>query len=123
VTVLVVGKQPEALLELLKDRGIEAAAAEAPGPDVLASATVVVLAGGQGAPLPDVACDVLAAGRLLVAPRADPTYGLQPGVDHLAGGSDHELADIAALAATFPRAVEPIVAMGRLAAQARSASA
>jgi hypothetical protein len=123
VTVLVVGERPEALLALLKDRGIEAVAAEAPVPDALAAASVVVLAGAHGTPMPAVAWDVLAAGRLLVAPRAEPAYGLQPGVDHLAGGSDRELADMAALAATFPAAVEPIVAMGHVMAQARSASA
>jgi hypothetical protein len=123
VTVLVIGERAEVLLGLLKDRGIEAVAAEAPVPDALAAASVVVLTEGHGAPLPDVAWEVLAAGRLLVAPRANPTYGLEPGIDHLAGGSDRELADMAALAATFPSALEPVVAMGRLMAHARRASA
>jgi hypothetical protein len=122
VSVLVVGERPEALLALLKARGIEAVAAEAPVGGMVAAATVVVLAGQYGAPMPDVAWDVLAAGRLLVAPRADPAFGLLPGIDHLGGGSDHELADMAAVAATFPEAFEAIVAMGRVMAQARSAS-
>jgi hypothetical protein len=122
VSVLVVGERPEPLLALLKDRGIEAVGAQALVGDALAAAAVVVLAGQHGEPMPEVAWDVLAAGRLLVAPRADPAYGLQPGIDHLGGGSDHELADMAAVAATFPAAFEPIVAMGRLMAQARSAS-
>jgi hypothetical protein len=123
VSVLVVGERSEALLALLEARGIEAVAVDAPLGDALATAAVVVLAGNQGEPLSPLAWEVLAAGRLLVAPRADPAYGLQPGVDHLAGGSDRELADMAALASTFPAAVEPVVAMGRLVAQRRSASA
>jgi|SRR5215204_2557147 len=122
VRVLVVGERPETLLELLEDRGIEAVAANAPLGDALAAAAVVVLAGEVGAPLPDVAWDVLAAGRLLVVPRANPAYGLEPGIDHLAGGSDHELADKAAMAATFPEALEPVMAMGRLMARARAAA-
>jgi hypothetical protein len=122
VTVLVVGERPKTLLALLEDRGIDAVGAEALDPDALAAASVVVLASDYGAPLPDAAWEVLAAGRLLVAPRADPAYGLEPGVDHLNGRSDRELADAAALAATFPAAVEPIVAMGRLMAQRRAAS-
>jgi hypothetical protein len=122
VTVLVVGERAEAILALLEARGIEARAADAPLGDALAAATVVVLAGEQQVPSPQLAWEILEAGRLLVAPRADPACGLQPGIDHLAGGSDRELADAAALAATFPRAVEPLVAMGRLMAQARRAS-
>jgi hypothetical protein len=123
VSVLVAGERSEAILALLADRGIEAAAAEAPLGDALAAATVVVLAEEQQMPLPPLAWEVLEAGRLLVAPRAAPAYGLRPGIDHLAGGSDHELADLAALAATFPGALEPVVAMGRLLAQLRNASA
>jgi hypothetical protein len=123
VSVLVVGERSEALLALLEARGIHAKVADAPLADALADATVIVLAENQGEPLPALAWEVLAAGRLLVAPRADPAYGLEPGIDHLAGGSDRELADMAALAATFPAAVEPLVAMGRLMAQRRSASA
>ena len=121
MSVLVVGERSEALLALLEARGIPAKVAHAPLGDALADATVIVLAENQGEPLPTLAWEVLAAGRLLVAPRAEPAYGLEPGIDHLAGGSDRELADMAALAATFPAAVEPLVAMGRLMAQRRSA--
>jgi hypothetical protein len=123
VTVLVVGERSKPLVALLQDRGIEVVAADAPAGDALASADVVVLAGEHGAPLPDTAWGVLAAGRLLVAPRAVPAYGLQPGIDHLSGGSDRELADVAAVAATFPAAFEPVIAMGRLMARARMGSA
>jgi hypothetical protein len=119
MSVLVVGERSEELLELLMARGIEAVAGDAPVGEALAAAKVVVLAGEHGAPLPDAAWDVLAAGRVLVTPRAEPAYGLQPGIDHLSGGSDRELADMAALAATFPAAVEPVVAMGRLMARLR----
>jgi hypothetical protein len=67
--------------------------------------------------------DVLAAGCLLVAPRAEPRYGLEPGIDHLSAGTDGELADLAALAVTFPGAFDPVVAMGRVMARTHGASA
>jgi hypothetical protein len=121
VSVLVVGERTEVLIELLEARGVEAKVANVLTSDALEAASVVVLAGDQGAPLPEAAWDVLAAGRLLVAPGAEPAYGLQPGIDHLSGASDRELADMAALAATFPAALEPVVAMGRLMARARRA--
>jgi hypothetical protein len=122
VRVLVLGERSEALLALLREREVEAVAAAPPLGDALAAADVVVLAVQHGAPLPDVAWDVLAAGCLLVAPRAEPAYGLERGIDHLSGATDGELADLAALVTAFPTAFEPVVAMGRLMAQARSRS-
>jgi hypothetical protein len=73
--------------------------------------------------LPDAAWDVLAAGRLLVVPRAEPARGLQPGIDHLSAGSDQDLVELAELAATYPAAFEPVIAMGRLMAEARGLTA
>jgi hypothetical protein len=119
VSVLVVGERSDALIELLKARGVDAVTADPPL-DALASAEVVVLAVEHGGPPPDIAWEVLAAGRILVAPRAEPSQGLQPGVDHLSGRSDRELADLAAMAAAFPTALEAVAAMGRLAAHSRS---
>ena len=119
MSVLVVGERSDALIELLKARGVDAVTADPPL-DALASAEVVVLAVEHGGPPPDIAWEVLAAGRILVAPRAEPSQGLQPGVDHLSGRSDRELADLAAMAAAFPTALEAVAAMGRLAAHSRS---
>jgi hypothetical protein len=120
VSILVVGERSEALIELLKARGVDAVTADPPlDAEMLAAADVVVLAAEHGGPPPDAAWEVLAAGGILIAPRAEPSQGLQPGIDHLSGGSDRELADLAAMAAAFPTALEPVAAMGRLAAHSR----
>jgi hypothetical protein len=119
--VLVLGERAELLLALLRDRDVDAVLAE-PTADALAAADVVVVAGLHGAPLPDAAWDALAAGCLLVAPRAVPACGLEPGIDHLSADTDGGLADLAALATSFPASFEPVVAMGRVMARARLAS-
>jgi hypothetical protein len=116
--VLVFGERSELFLALLRERHVDAVGAESPAGDALAAADVVLLAGQHGAPLSDAVWDVLAAGCLLVAPRAEPACGLEPGIDHLSAGTDGELVELAALAVTFPAAFEPVVAMGRLMAQA-----
>ncbi len=64
---------------------------------------------------------VLAAGRLLVAPRARPSFGLLAGIDHLAYDDPREAAAYAAAAATFPQAFEPVRAMATLSVQWASA--
>jgi hypothetical protein len=116
--VLVFGERSELFLALLRDRGVDAVAADHPTAD----GDVVVLAAPHGAPIPDAAWEALAAGCLLVAPRAEPRYGLEPGIDHLSAGTDGEMADLAALAVRFPEAFEPVVAMGRLMARVRERS-
>jgi hypothetical protein len=123
MSVLVFGERSELFLGLLRERGVDAVAADGPSRDTLAGADVVLLAGPHGVPLPETVWDVLAAGCLLVAPRAEPRYGLEPGIDHLSAGTDGELADLAALAVTFPGAFEPVVAMGRVMARSHVASA
>jgi hypothetical protein len=123
MTVLVFGERSELFLALLHDRNVDAVAAEEPAGDALAGASAVLLAGRHGAPPPDAVWDVLAAGRLLVAPRVEPSRGLEPGIDHLSAGTDGELADLAAMAVKFPKALEPVVAMGRLKARMRGLSA
>ena len=120
MSVLVVGERSDALIELLEARGVEAVAADPPLGRAVASGDVVVLAVEHGGPPPEIAWEVLAGGGILIAPRAEPSQGLQPGVDHLSGGSDRELADLAAMAAAFPTALEPVAAMGHLAAHSRS---
>ena len=97
--VLVLGERSEPFVALLREREVDALAVEEP------------------------AADALAAGCLLVAPRAEPTNGLEPGIDHVSAGTDGELADLAAVAAKFPAAFEPVVAMGRVKAQARGITA
>ena len=116
--VLVIGSA-----DVVRERGVAVTEAERLTVEALGAAAIVVFAGSPGAPLPAAAPAVLAAGRLLIVPRADPGFGLLAGVDHLAYDSDYELAQLADAAATFPLAFETIVAMGRLAARAQLASA
>ena len=116
--VLVIGPA-----DALREHGVQVTQAERLTAAGLAAAAIVAFAGEPGAPLPAAAPAVLAAGRLLIVPRADPGFGLLAGVDHLAYDSDYELAQLADAAATFPLAFETIVAMGRLAARAQLASA
>jgi hypothetical protein len=123
MTVLVFGERSELFLALLRDRDVDAVAAEAPVGDALDGADAVLHAGPHGAPPPDAVWDVLAAGRPLVAPRAEPSHGLEPGIDHLTAGTDGELADLAAVAVKFPAAFEPVVAMGRVKARMRGLAA
>ena len=78
--------------------------------------------GEPGEPMPDGALAVLAAGRVLVAPRAEPAFGLLPWSDHLPYDNEDDIAYAGDLAQTFPEAFEPIVAMGILAAEAHVAS-
>jgi hypothetical protein len=89
----------------------------------LASAAVVAMLGEPGEPLPSAAPAVLAAGRLLVAPRAEPAFGLLPWIDHLPYEHLDELACSADAAQSFPEAFEAITALGVVAAQAHLASA
>jgi hypothetical protein len=107
--ILVVGDL-EAVVRDLRDRRADVRAAAELTNEALERAAVVVLADL------DEAFAVLAAGRVLVAPRTEPTFGLLAGVDHLAYDSDREAAAYADAAASFPDAFAPIVAMGRLAA-------
>ena len=49
----------------------------------LAGAGCIVMAEGSGGALPARAFAVLAAGRLLITPRLETTFGLEDGLDHL----------------------------------------
>jgi hypothetical protein len=82
----------------------------------------VALAGTAGAPLPSLALPALAAGSLLLAPRAEPAFGLAAGVDHLAYAHPDELARLALAAVRYPEAFAPVRALGRLVAEPHRAS-
>jgi hypothetical protein len=89
----------------------------------LASAAVVAMLGAPGEPLPPAAPAVIVAGRLLVAPRAEPAFGLLPWIDHLPYDHLDDMACSADAAQSFPEAFEAIAAMGVVAAEAHLASA
>ena len=123
--VLVAGGSAErrtAMVDSLHGRRVEAAARERLERSDLSRVAVVVLLGDPGAPLPGEAMAVLAARRVLVAPRADPAFGLFPGIDHLAYESDYEAAQYADPVATDPSAFEALRAMGAVAAHRHRAS-
>jgi len=106
----------------LERQGLAARAADRPTPAALGAAAVVAVLGETGAPLPAIVLAALAAGRLVVAPRAEPAFGLAPGVDHLTHGDLEELAELADAAARHPAAFAPLAALGRLAAESARAS-
>ncbi len=116
--ILVAG-DGDGIVKDLRDRDAPVRAAARLTVAELQRAAVVVLADSLAAG----AFAVLAAGRLLIAPRATPTFGLLAGVDHLAYDSDREAAAYADAAATFPDAFEPVAAMAALTAETQRASA
>jgi hypothetical protein len=123
--VLVAGGDParrRALVAEIGRHGIPADARGALDRDALAAASVVVLAGEPGAPLPGDAFAALAASRVLVAPRAAPAFGLLAGIDHLAYDDDSQAAQWAAAALAAGPALVQLRAMARLAARRQLAS-
>ena len=113
MNVLIVGERPVGLK-------IDASVIAELTPEALEEAEVVAFSGDV---FPAAAQEVAAAGRLLIAPRVERSYGFQAGVDHLAHSTPDELAALLQMVSLHPDAFEAIAAMGRVTAQARSASA
>ena len=120
-------------LELLRRRGADAVTAERLTRDDLERASVVALLGAADAAtpqeplrahaLPAEAAEVLAARRILVAPRAATTFGLLPGTDHLAASTPDDVAAYVHMTLAFPEAFEPFRVFGALAARSAPRSA
>jgi hypothetical protein len=126
VGVLVVGGEEadrESAEKKLRARAVPVRVAQRLTRSELASVAVVAMLGEPGDPLPPAAPAVIAAGRLLVAPRAEPAFGLLPWIDHLPYDYVDDLARSADAAQSFPEAFEAIAAMGVVAAEAHLASA
>jgi hypothetical protein len=130
--LLVVGDDP-GLLAKLADRGIAHRAVAAPSADdVLAAAAVAFpparradgryIPGSRQEAVPARAFAPLAARRPLILPRARITFGLLPGVDHLAASTDDDVAQYAAALLAHPDAFRIQVALGALAAERQRAS-
>lgn len=117
--VLVVGDGADGLVADLAKRAVDARAAERLVRGELEAAAVVVLLGDA---MPPLAAAVLAAGRVLVAPRAQPNYALQPLIDHLAFSDTGEAVQWADSASKQPAAFDRVRVMGRLAAERHRAS-
>ena len=119
------------LLEKLSGRGIRIAVADGLTADGLASAAAVAFPpatqGDLGTSereeaIPAAAFAALAAGRPLIAPRVRVTFGLLPGVDHLAASADDEIVQYADALQAFPDVFVPLIALGRIAAERQRAS-
>ena len=98
----------------------------------LAAASAVALLGDAGAATPEApwaatampgeAPAVLAARRILVAPRTRLTLGLLPGTDHLAFGTNDDVVHYLGAVLTFPRSFEPFEVLGARTAERHRAS-
>jgi hypothetical protein len=132
---LVVSADPERrgqVLEKLAARGLPAAGATALSAADLAAASVVALLGDAGAATPEApaaaaampgeAPAVLAARRVLLAPRCQTTFGLLPGTDHLAFGTDDDVVQYADAVLTHPESFAPLQALGARTAERHRAS-
>ena len=89
--------------------------------DAIAAASVVVLPVPGGAPPPAEAFAVLAAGRVLVTGRCEPTFGLQPGIDCFMEPTEDGAAQRAEAVLRWPEAFELMRALGRIAAERQRA--
>ena len=133
--LLVVGDEDRdtGLLAKLADRGIEFRVAASPSADDVLAAAVVAFPPAPGAKgkyvadalqdaIPARAFAPLAARRPLILPRARTTFGLLPGVDHLAASTDDEVVQYADALLTHADAFWLQVALGAVAAERQRAS-
>lgn len=135
--VLVITPYPDRdapLLEKLAARGIPVTSRAELTAEALATAATVAyppspdpteeryVPGHRQEALPATVFAPLAAGRFLIAPRAHLTFGLLPGIDHLAASTDDDVVQYADTLHAFPSAFAPQAAFGRIAAERQRAS-
>jgi hypothetical protein len=121
-----------AVSDKLAARGLAAVAAGRLTREAIEDAWAVALLGPADAATPEApsaalampaeAPAVLAARRVLVAPRCGVSFGLLPGSDHLAFGTDDDVVQYLDAVLTFPRSFDPFRALGALAAERHRAS-
>jgi hypothetical protein len=111
-----------AIAAKLEARGLAVTASEALTADDLAAASAVVLVGEGGDAVPAEAPAVLAARRVLIAPRRPVGFGLLAGTDHLAFGTEDDAVQCADAVTSFPDSFEPFVVLGAIAAERHRAS-
>jgi len=109
------------IAERLTSRELPVTVRERADLDAIAAASVVVLPVPGGAPPPAEAFAVLAAGRVLVTGRCEPTFGLQPGIDCFMEPTDDGAAQRAEAVLRWPEAFELLRALGRIAAERQRA--
>lgn len=121
------------VVEKLEARGLPVRGAELLTAGDLADATVVALLGAADAATPEApwaatampaeAPAVLAARRVLIAPRSTATFGLLPGTDHLAFATGDDAVQYADAVLTYPASFAPLTVMGARTAEHHRASA
>jgi hypothetical protein len=119
------------LIDLLSSRGLLVRVETQLSADGLAAAGTVAFAPSASGDarlweldetVPAAAFAVLAARRFLIVPRARVTFGLLPGVDHLAASTDDEVVQYADALHSFPASFALQAALGRVAAERQRAS-
>jgi len=120
------------VVDKLEARGLPVRGAELLTREDLAAATVVALLGAADSATPEApwaatampaeAPAVLAARRVLLAPRCAATFGLLAGTDHLAFATGDDVVQYADSVLTFPDAFEPFHVLGARAAETQRAS-
>jgi hypothetical protein len=90
--------------------------------DRLAAAACVILAEAPGSALPARAFAVLAAGRLLIVPRIQTSFGLEDGLDHLEFADPDEAVTLVKAYRGSPDDFSRVAAWGRLKAEPHRAS-
>jgi hypothetical protein len=112
----------EAIVEQALSRGVELQQVERIDHDTLSRCACVILAESPGGALPVRAPAVLAAGRLLVVPRLETTFGLQDGLDHLEFADPDQAVTFVEAYRHSPDAFGRVRVWGRIAAEAQRAS-
>lgn len=112
----------ETVAERALARGVEVDSVDRLDAELLAGAACVILADSPGGALPARAFAVLAAGRLLVTPRLETTFGLEDGLDHLEFGGPDDAVTLVEAYRRVPGAFARIAAWGRLKAGPQRAS-
>ena len=110
------------MAERAAERGVALKQAERLDAAALAGAGCAVMAESPGGALPARAFAVLAAGRLLITPRLETTFGLEDGLDHLEFAGPDEAVDAVRAFGADPETFGRVVSWGRLKAEPQRAS-
>jgi hypothetical protein len=104
------------------ERGVALRQAERLDAAALGGVGCVVMAESPGGALPARGFAVLAAGRLLITPRLETTFGLEDGLDHLEFASPDEALDAVRAFGAAPATFGRVLSWGRLKAEQQRAS-
>jgi hypothetical protein len=112
----------DAVAERAAERGVALRQAERLDAATIAGAGCVVFAESPGGALPSRAFAVLAAGRLLIAPRLQTSFGLEDGLDHVEFADPDEAVTAVEAFAADPETFGRVLSWGRLKAEQQRAS-